>query len=221
VLKKLIGATVLKLGGWSIDGVSKPALNKYILIAAPHTSNWDFVYLLAYAWQAGVNISWLGKHTIFKPPFGWLFRWLGGVSVDRRAHHNLVEQIAEQFEKRDALVLAIPPEGTRRYVDYWKSGFYFIAEAAGVPICQSFLNYNGSSGRSGGFGPLLYPSGNVREDMDSMRAFYGEMVGFVPEKTGRIRLRVEDDLEDDSEVSGSGEEPDDSQYPDEPVAKTG
>ncbi len=186
-LKRRLGELHLRLTGWRLDG-DKPALRKYVLIAAPHTSNWDLVHMLALSFVYEVRIAWLAKHTIFRGPFGWLFRRLGGIPVDRSAPHGLVADIARHFAVQDALVLVVAPEATRRRVEYWRSGFYQIARAARVPIVLGFLDY---PRRRGGFGPAITPTDDVRADMDAIRAFYRNKVGRRPHCQGPVRLREE------------------------------
>ena len=182
-----IGKLWLRLFGWKVRGVS-PTYRKFVLIAAPHTSAWDFPFMLATAYVMRVHISWLGKHTLFKPPWGWLMRRLGGIPVDRRAPHSLVTQLAERFRSSEALVLAIPPDGTRGKVDLWKSGFYHIASASEVPIGLGYLDY----GRKlCGLGMFVLPSGNVNEDMNHIRDFYRGIRGKYPELESEPRLREE------------------------------
>jgi 1-acyl-sn-glycerol-3-phosphate acyltransferase len=161
---------------------------KFVLIAAPHTSNWDFPFMLATAYAMRVRISWFGKHTLFLPPWGWLMRKLGGIPVDRRAPQSLVSQMAERFRSSGELVLAVPPEGTRGKVDVWKSGFYRIASESGVPIGLGYLDYER---KLCGLGMFVMPSGNVKEDMDKIRGFYQSIRGKYPELESEPRLREE------------------------------
>ncbi|MCK6510838.1 lysophospholipid acyltransferase family protein [Myxococcota bacterium] len=193
-MRKWFGKMLLKLVGWKAEG-TLPG-KKVILITAPHTTNWDFFYMILMAMYFDIQISWMGKHTLFRFPYGWFMRWMGGIPIDRRANHNIVTATAEQFKKTDALILGIPAEGTRKYVDYWKSGFYFIAKEAHVPIVLGFLDYEK---KIGGFGPSLIPSDDLRADMDKIRAFYKDIKGKYPEKFGRIRLRAEDETETKSQ----------------------
>lgn len=177
----------LELTGWTLDG-EPPNERRFVVIAAPHTSNWDLVYLLAFAWACGLDINWMGKHQIFDGPQRRLMEALGGVPVRRDQNNDLVAQMTKEFAERDSLVLTIPPEATRQRADHWKSGFYRIAEAAGVPIVPSLLDYGR---RTGGFGPPLYPSGDVSADMDVLRAFYEGSQGKYPDEFGPIRLAEE------------------------------
>ena len=136
----------------------------------------------------GVRVSWLGKHTLFIPPWGWLMRKLGGIPVDRRAPHSLVTQMAEKFKSSDYLVLAVPPEGTRSKVALWKSGFYHIASQSGVPIGLGYLDYDR---KLCGLGMFVTPGGDVKADMDKIRAFYRDVRGKYPEMESEPRLEGE------------------------------
>jgi len=162
---------------------------KCVMIAAPHTSNWDFPITLAMAAVSGIEIHWLGKEQMFNPVLGPMFRWLGGISVKRSSANGLVGDLAAEFSRRDQLVLVVPAEGTRGAVDYWKSGFYRIAELADVPIVCAFVD---RSSRTGGFGPVITPSGDVVADMDRIRAFYAGKTGLKPNRFSVPRLREED-----------------------------
>lgn len=183
-----IGTTCLAVLGWKIIG-RPPVADKYVLIAAPHTSNWDFPLMLLFAMALGFRPSWVGKDTLFRAPFGTLMRKLGGIPVVRSASRNMVEQLAARFASSSHLVLAMPPEGTRGYSPYWKSGFYHVAVRAGVTIAPSFLDYGR---KEGGIGPLFVPGGNLGEDMDALRAFYAGRRGRYPQLQGTVRLEAED-----------------------------
>lgn len=130
------GRAWLRLFGWTLESPELP--RRLVFIAAPHTSNWDVPFMMATAWALGVRIRWLGKHTLFAPPFGWLFRALGGIPVDRRSPQNLVAEIARRFGESEELILGLSPEGTRDRTEHWRSGFYYIAVTAGVPIGLGF-----------------------------------------------------------------------------------
>jgi 1-acyl-sn-glycerol-3-phosphate acyltransferase len=183
----LVGRAFLSLAGWKAEG-QLPAGGKGVLIAAPHTSGWDLPFMLATAWVLRVDIRWMGKHTLFAGFRGPIMRWLGGIPVDRRAPHGVVAQIAARFAAADTLFLAIAPAGTRSRVPRWHSGFYHIAHAAEVPIVCGFLDY----GRKiGGVGPAFVPTGDIRADMDRIRAFYADMKGYHPDVTVPMVLREE------------------------------
>lgn len=187
MVKQLLARVFLKLTGWTAHG-SKPIARRYVLIAAPHTTNWDLPYLLAFAWLYGIHISWMGKHQLFTPPFGWLMRWLGGVPVVRNKSGDMVSQMAQVIDASNDICLVVPAEGTRTYVPHWKSGFYHIARTAEVPIVLSYLDY---AKREGGFGPAILPTGDVAADMDEIRDFYADKQGKYPELFGEIRLKEE------------------------------
>jgi 1-acyl-sn-glycerol-3-phosphate acyltransferase len=164
---------ILSLAGWRMEG-RLPMIPKFVLVGAPHTSNWDlpFTLLMAFAFRA--RIHWMGKKAIFRRPFKGFFQWLGGIPVQRSQSENLVEQSIQQFQQNERLILTIAPAGTRKRVIKWKSGFYHIACGADVPIVLGFLDYRR---KVGGFGPLLYPTGNIAVDMKTIRAFYDGVTG--------------------------------------------
>lgn len=188
-MKEAIGNAYLKLHGWSIGG-AVPTAKKYVLIAAPHTSNWDFPFTIALAFSLGVDIRWMGKDDLFKGPLGPLYRSLGGIAVDRGNRTNMVDRMVELFAQNDELVLTVPAEGTRGKGEYWKSGFYHIARRAGVPIALGYLDF---ARKRGGIGPLVYPTGDVKRDMDTIRAFYRDIGPLKPENFTLPRLREEDE----------------------------
>ena len=123
----------LKLSGWRLD-IQLPEEKKFILIGAPHTSNWDFPLALLVFWTLDLKVYWVAKIQLFRGPLYYLFTALGGIPVDRSTSHGFIKQITKEFDKTDEMVLAIAPEGTRSRTEYWKSGFYHIALSAGVPI---------------------------------------------------------------------------------------
>jgi len=181
----------LDLVGWQFEGPVPPE-KKYVMLAAPHTSNWDGLLLVMLTRTIGVEIQWMVKDAWVKGPFGRVLTAVGAVGIDRSRHQNLVEQMIEQFRRRDAFVLAIPPEGTRRRVDHWKSGFYHIARGAQVPVVPGYLDYRR---KRAGLGAALAMTGDVRADMDAIRSFYAKQapVGRAHLNFGPIRLREEDE----------------------------
>ena len=185
----MMNALPLRLAGWKFEG-GKPAPKKCVALAWPHTSNWDGLLLVALAQSIGLEMSWMIKSDWVKGPMGILLRGIGAVAVDREGAHNLVDQMVELFAKRDELVLVIPPEGTRRRAETWKSGFYHIARGANVPVVPGYLDYGR---KRGGFGPAIHLTGDVRADMDAIRTFYAGVnaKGLVPENVGPIALRDE------------------------------
>jgi 1-acyl-sn-glycerol-3-phosphate acyltransferase len=178
---------LLRVAGWRIEG-QVPTAPKYVLIAAPHTSNWDFVWAMSMAVVLRVKLNWFAKHTLFKPMVGALFRRWGGIPIRRDERANRVEVITEQLRLADSMVVLIPAEGTRSYTEHWKSGFYHIAQAARVPIVLGYLDY---AERRGGFGPLLMPGGELVGDMQQIRSFYSALAGKYPADVGPVRLKEE------------------------------
>lgn len=174
--------TLLSLAGWRLTGVA-PDVPHCLVVFAPHTSNWDFVVLLLVRAAFHRDVKYLGKHTLFRPPFGWLFRALGGIPVQRSEHHQLVKAIAQEFRSRESLWLCMAPEGTRKKTDFWRSGFYYIALEANVPIVFAFLD---AEKRECGLGDLLYLSGNVDADLEVIRRFYGTKRGFYPDQAAPV-----------------------------------
>jgi 1-acyl-sn-glycerol-3-phosphate acyltransferase len=164
---------VLERLGWKVEGTAPP-VPKAVLIAAPHTSNWDLPYTLLLASALGIKISWMGKHTLFRPPFGTLLRTLGGVSVDRSGNKGAVQAAVDLFAEHDSLYLVIAPEGTRSQADRWKTGFYRIAEGAGVPLVLGYLDY---ARKVGGLGTVFTPTGDIERDMEEIRTFYAPIRG--------------------------------------------
>jgi 1-acyl-sn-glycerol-3-phosphate acyltransferase len=173
----LRGASVLflKITGWKVEGQLAPEAAKSILIAAPHTSNWDLPYTLMVAFALRLTPYWMGKHSLFKAPFGGIMQWLGGIPVQRSQTNNLVAASAEAIRAADGpLQLIVPPEGTRSKTRYWKTGYYYIALAADVPIVMAYMDY---SSRRSGLGPIFKPTGNADADMAAIKAFYAPFKG--------------------------------------------
>ena len=165
----------LNLTGWKVEGALPAEASKSVFIAAPHTSNWDLPYTLMVCFVLRANIVWMGKSSIFKWPFGSVMRWLGGISVNREQSTNLVAASAQALAAADDSVqLIVPPEGTRGKTRHWKTGFYYIALQAKVPIVMAYMDY---SQKRSGLGPLFYPSGDIEKDMVAIKAFYAPMKG--------------------------------------------
>lgn len=174
VILRALSLLVLKLCGWKVSGSLPPHIKKAVLIAAPHTSNWDLPFTLFVAFALHLKIYWMGKEEIFKPPFRGIMMWLGGIPVQRSAAGNMVVASAEAIREADELMLVVSPEGTRSKALYWKSGFYHIAHTAGVPVVMAFLDYER---RHGGLGPVLHTSGDIEKDMLVIKDFYKDKRG--------------------------------------------
>jgi 1-acyl-sn-glycerol-3-phosphate acyltransferase len=168
VVLRWVGLLILRSGGWRLD-VRLPDVPKMVLIAAPHTSNWDFVFGMAAVLTLGIDLHWYAKHTLFRTALGPLFRWLGGLPVDRTAPGGLVRQTARVFEERSQLIVALAPEGTRSRRTQWKRGFYFMAQTAGVPVVAAYIDY---ARRQIGIGAVFTPSGDWNRDMKPVFEMY-------------------------------------------------
>ena len=180
-----LASGLLKLAGWRTVGAAPGP--KSVIIGAPHTSNWDFPLALLCFWSLPIPARWVGKHTIFRWPFGGLLRRLGGIPVDRSRTTDFVRVIVEAIEREPAFTLVLAPEGTRSRRDRWRSGFYWIAHGAGVPLALGFVNY---ADRTVGIGDVFMPSGDIEADMERIRAFYADKRGRHPEKRSSIRIRL-------------------------------
>jgi 1-acyl-sn-glycerol-3-phosphate acyltransferase len=189
-IQAIIAGRALAALGWEYVG-ERPRPRKFVGLAAPHTSNMDGLLMVLMAQKVGLEMSWMVKDAVNKPVLGQVVRQVGGVFIDRSAAHGVVDQMIAEFDRRDDFCLMIPPEGTRRHTDYWKSGFYHIALGAKVPIVPGFLDY---ALKRGGFGEPIELTGNVHTDMDAIRDFYetGNFGPRYPEKFGPIRLREEE-----------------------------
>ena len=163
--------------GWRFEG-TVPNLPKFIIIAAPHTSNWDFVLTVGALFAIGIHVSFMVKHTLFWWPMGAYLRWSGGLPIDRRAPRGAVEEAVAAFRSRDKLVLGITPEGTRARVERWKTGFYHIAVAAAVPLLPLAFDYEHKMIR---LGLPLMPTGNKEVEMAELRSFYAGIKGKYPQ----------------------------------------
>ena len=158
-----------------MEGSLPPEATKSVFIAAPHTSNWDLPYTLMVAFVLRLNIYWMGKSSLFRWPFGPVMRWLGGIAVDRGTNNKLVAASAAAIVAAPGpLQLVVPPEGTRDKTRHWKTGFYFIALQARVPIVLAYMDY---SRKVSGLGPLFVPTGDVEADLAEIKLFYAGIRG--------------------------------------------
>jgi 1-acyl-sn-glycerol-3-phosphate acyltransferase len=174
---RALGNAALGASRWRIDG-SFPNIPKFVLIVAPHTSNWDFLVGLQAMFALGLRLSYLAKHTLFWFPLGAVMRWLGGVSVNRSVHADRVRDAVEEFKRRDKLILVVTPEGTRKRVPRWKRGFYHVATGAGVPIVPVSFDY---SRRVIRIEPPFTPTGNIDTDIAVLRRMYRPEMAKRPE----------------------------------------
>ncbi|MBI1280920.1 MAG: glycerol acyltransferase [Anaerolineaceae bacterium] len=179
---------IFKIAGWTISG-ELPNFPKMMMVGAPHTSNWDGAIFYLFTLAVRTHIHFLGKHTLFKPPFGALMRWAGGIPVNRSTTFNAVDQVVAAFNEHESMALVIAPEGTRSRTEYWKTGFYYIALKAQVPIVMLYVDY---PRRNCGVGPYFMPSGDIKADFKLIQDFYADKEGLHPEKKGPIELPPRD-----------------------------
>lgn len=190
VIRSRLANLALRAAGWEFE-TPVPKLDKYVIAAAPHTSNWDGVVMLFISQSLELPLSFMIKDEWVKGPLGPLMKRFGAVAINRSKKTNVVEQMIEELERREKMVLVVPPEGTRKRANGWKSGFYHIALGAKVPVVPAYID----AGRKRvGMGEPIYLTGKMREDMDKIRAFFAEKkpVGFDADAFGPIKLREED-----------------------------
>jgi 1-acyl-sn-glycerol-3-phosphate acyltransferase len=179
---------LFKINGWRVGETIPHDIKKCIVIAAPHTSNWDFVYALAAFKILGLPVKYLAKKELFRFPFKFIFDSTGGIPVERTKSQNLVESIITKFNNSDRLYLLMAAEGTRKKVTKWKSGFYHAALGAGVPIMLGYLDYKN---KVAGLGELIYLTGNKEKDMERIRHFYSTKTGKNPELFDLDSVRID------------------------------
>lgn len=189
-IKRAIAKAGWKLSGWKhVSTVTPEPGQPTLLIGAPHTSNWDFLFMLGIVWDQGVKIKYLGKDSLFKPPFGFVMRWFGGIPVNRANPYGLVEELIAQTKKDPSFSLVITPEGTRGSGKYWKSGFYRISQQTGMPLTLGFVD---KATKTCGLGMTYTLTGDVSKDMNAIRAFYADKGGYRPKLKTEPRLKEED-----------------------------
>ena len=180
---------ILKLIGWRIPA-QLPAADRYVLIGYPHTSNVDFFIAMLAKGALGLKFHFVAKHTLFWWPLSSILRALGGIAVDRRSSNGFIGQLVQRFEqakeKNEPLVVGMMPEGTRSYREFWRSGFYYLAGEAGVPLVAGYIDYKT---KTLGWGPLTHLSGNPEQDLAQLNEFYADIQGKFPEKAAPIRFR--------------------------------
>ncbi len=188
-VRRAIARTYWRFSRWTLVREDPEVHGSRIVIGAPHTSNWDFVLMLAIAWEHGLSPRFLGKHQLFRGPAGWIMRRLGGIPVDRRDPSRIVDEVVALIEHGEEIVLVVTPEGTRGSGTHWRSGFHRIAVATGLPVT---LGYPDVTTMTAGLGPTIRLTGDVPKDMDRIRAFYADKAGVRPELRTEPRLASED-----------------------------
>lgn len=175
---KFISKFIYRILGWKTEGSIPKGLKKYVIVAAPHTSNWDFFYGRLYFYMHNIPLKYFIKKELFFFPLGLLLKAMGGIPVNRKKKGNFTRIYANEFKKHKHLALLVTPEGTRGYSPNWKKGFYFIAKQASVPIVLGYIDYER---KVGGIGPVIIPSGNYEKDLKMIKDFYRDKKGRFPE----------------------------------------
>ncbi len=175
--KRTLALGVLRLMGWRLTG-TRPELKRFIVLGAPHTSNWDFFFSVLTGWGYELDFRWLGKKELFRFPLGIFLEALGGIPVNRSRSTNLVDSMVQIFKSRDECIILIPPEGTRQPVDQWKKGFYHTAVGAGIPFVLGYIDY---AKKETGCGPVIFPTGDMERDLRPAYKFYEGITAKYPE----------------------------------------
>jgi len=176
---KLAARTIFAVTGWRLASRMPPGVKKAVMVAAPHTSNWDFIFCRASFYLMDVPLRYTVKAEWTRGPLGWLLLHLGAVPVDRTKNNSLVDTMVQLFDEYDHLVMLVTPEGTRRYQPKWRKGFYYTALKAKVPIVLGYLDY---SKKESGVGPLFWPTGDYEKDLEEIKAFYRTKKGKYPDQ---------------------------------------
>lgn len=178
---------ILWAAGWKFELGDAQKYPSYVVVGAHHTSNWDGILAVLLLTAGDIKASFMIKENWVRPPIlGSIVRWLGGVAIDRSQKHNVVDQVVKLYKNDPQMIIGITPEGTRKKTDYWHMGFYHIAQAANVPMVIAFVDYKY---KKAGFGPAIFPTGDVEADLDKFRAFFKDVNPRFPENAGDIRVR--------------------------------
>ncbi len=183
-LAQMFARSIFRLTGWRTH-IIPPPTTRYVVIGAPHTSNWDFVVALILIVAEGIPMRIVGKDSLFRGPMGILMRSVRAIPVNRREKTNFVDYMAQKFDENDEFVIGMAPEGTRKITSSWRTGFYYIALKAKVPIVMAYLDYGN---KVCGLGPSLLPTGDIQADFKIIRDFYSGIKGKHPQKQGEINL---------------------------------
>lgn len=185
-LLKTLALWFIALVGWKAEGDIQVLPKKFVAILAPHTSNWDLIFILGVIFAIGLKVNWFGKKEAFRWPLGGLLKRLGGIPIERSTRQNTVQQTVKLMRSREQVVVGMTPEGTRANTKYWKTGFYHIAHQAAVPIVFAFLDYER---KVGGLGPSIEASGDLEGDMNVIRSYYEGVSAKYPECVGEIATK--------------------------------
>ncbi len=186
ILFKILAQWFIALVGWKAEGDLHLLPKKFVAIMAPHTSNWDLLFVMGTIYALGIKFNWFGKKEVFRWPLGSLFKQLGGIPIERSTRQNMVEDTVALIRSRERIIIGIAPEGTRSNANYWKTGFYRIAHQAAVPIAFGYLDY---SRKAGGLGPLMETTGNIEEDLKVIRGYYKGVTAKYPELVGEVAIK--------------------------------
>lgn len=186
-LQRVSGACLAAMG-WRAE-LAEPLPDRCIIIGAHHTTWWDLIFTWLLMGATGLRFRWVAKESLFRPPLGWLLGALGGMPVRRGARANFVAQMVAAFEQGGPLRVALIPKGTRRHVTHWKTGFYYIALGAGVPVALGYADYRR---KIVGMGPVLVPTGDLAADFERYRAFYAGVTARYPDQQGEVQLAPDD-----------------------------
>ena len=180
-------AWFFKFRGWKINGKIPTDIDKCVIIAAPHTSNWDFVFSLGALHILGYKVNYMVKQELFVFPFSILLKKSGGIAVNRKTSNNVVDEMVDKINQSDSMYLMLSAEGTRKRVDKWKSGFYYVAQKAKVPVCTGFLDY---AKKEAGFGPVIHITGNMAEDLLKIKSFYSTITPKIPSNFNAEGIKI-------------------------------